>query len=222
LKRCYQGDKIVAIKVYKSLTPEEKLKLASCQSILGELISGESAAAPEEAAPPPVEEAVRKDEDGAPPPAEPEKKEEEVAKSEEARDGAESRMDELPKDDESALSVLKSLLASVNKTAVVTKSAPRAVSIGENEFRDMLAVMKSMQARISRQDEALSGILEGMGVTSDALKVEKAAPRQAIQPSANDILAALASAVQVHKSAPETATAPGTMADALRVLWANQ
>lgn len=214
----------MAIKVHKSLTPEEKLKLASIQSALGELISGEEAAAPpEEAAPPPVEEAVRKDEDGPPPPAEPEKKEEEVvAKSEEARDGAEARMDELPKDDESALSVLKSLLAAVNKTTTVAKSAPRAVSIGENEFRDMLAVMKSMQTRISRQDEALSGILEGMGVTSDALKVEKATPRQGIQPSANDILAALASAVQVHKSAPETTAAPGTMADALRTLWVNQ
>ena len=212
----------MAIKVHKSLTPEEKLKLASIQSMIGELMSGEEAAAPEE--PPPVQEAVHKDEDSAPPTAE-EPEKEEVEKSEEARDSAESRMDELPEDDETALSVLKSLLAAVNKTTAVTKSAPHTVRIGENEFRNMLNVMKSMQTRINRQDEALSGILEGMGVTSAALKVEKAAPRQAIQPSANDILNALASAMQVSKSAqtaPGPTSEPGTMADALRTLWANK
>jgi hypothetical protein len=214
----------MAIKVHKSLTPEEKLKLASIQSMIEELMSGEEAAAPEE--PPPVQDAVRKDEEDDPPAAEPEEPEkEEVEKSEDARDSAESRIDELPEDDETALSVLKSLLASVKKTTAVTKSAPHTVKIGENEFRNMLNVMKSMQTRINRQDEALSGILEGMGVTSAALKVEKAAPRQAIQPSANDILNALASAVQVSKStqtAPGTTSEPGTMADALRTLWANK
>jgi hypothetical protein len=208
----------MAVRVHKALTPEEKLKLGNIMALCNELLSAEESAAEPET--PPVEESVKKEEppkeEASPPPAA--AAEEEVKKSEAANEDAEDRMEELPEDDEAALAVLKILKTlsaseSVKKSKPATQTpSPEAQALGQ-----ALLVMKSMQKRLDEQGQTLNGILEGMGITSEVLKVEKAAPRQAVQPSANDILAALASVVQ--KSASAEPAKPETMRDALEILW---
>lgn len=210
----------MSLLVHKAMTPEEKLKLGNIMALCNELLSAEGSAAEPET--PAVEESVKKEEEppeeeASPPPAAEEKaEEEEVKKSEEANADAEERMEELPEDDETALAVLK-ILKTLNAKKSVKKSKPAVQSPEMQVLGQTLLVMKSMQKRLDEQGQALNGILEGMGITSEVLKVEKAAPRQAVQPSANDILAALASVVQ--KSASAEPAKPETMRDALEILW---
>jgi hypothetical protein len=209
------------MKIQKAWTPEEKLKLANIRAILDELISAESAAA--EDAPPPVEESVKKEEGEEPkaeenaPPPDPKSEEEveKVKKAEEANADAEERIEELPPDDEEAISILKALLSakSIKKAKPQQRLSPEMQALTQ-----AVTVMKSMQSRLDEQGKALNGILEGMGITEDILKVEKAAPRQAVQPSANDILAALASVVKSAQTQPEPQKPEG-MREVLKLLW---
>lgn len=212
----------MATKVHKALTPDEKLKLSNIMALCNELMGAEEAAATAGEDPIPVTEAVAKaEEEPADPPKEEQPKEEEVEKvkkSEEANQSAENRIEELPPDDEEALAVIKSLLQKSRQSVGKSKVG------STNELTQMtqvlgqsLAIMKSMQSRIDQQGQALSGILEGMGITEETLKVEKSAPKQAVQPSANDILQALASVVQ--KSAHTEPQKPETMKDVLTTLW---
>ena len=199
------------MKIHKSLTPDEKLKISNIQALCQELLAAEVASS-EETNP---EETVQKQEAEKPQ----ENVEKSVQKSETANENVETRMNELPTELDGALDKVTKSLNELSDM-VVTKEMTKQKEVASPEMQVLgqtMLVLKSMQKRLDEQGQALNGILEGMGITEDILKVEKAAPRQAVQPSANDILNALASIVQ--KSAQAEPVKVGTMNDVITSLW---
>lgn len=195
------------IPVTKALSPEETAILGNIKSLITELEGGGAVPGGEEGAP-----VMMSDETGSEIPGAPQNT---VAKDESGRSTAESKVDELPVDDEEALGVLKALLAKSSGGSHVAKSRQ---SSSQSEMNRLL---KALVQKSVQQEKALNSILEGMGVTEEMLKVEKAVqPKLAVQPSANDILNALGQ-LMVNKSAessqPQDA---GSLRDVLTGLWA--
>lgn len=206
-------------KVQKSLTPEEKSIIANVKSLLEQLeqAEGDGGLGNEDTEGTSVEMAAMTDGLPAGDEEQEELEEKKVEKSETASDDADERLDELPVDDEEALKVLKALLNIGNRSSV-RKSA---ISGDEIQIRT-LKVLKSIQKRLDEQEEAISGILEGIGVADQIVAVRKSArPVNPKQSSAEDVLRLIANAAGVGARVEKSADAEpvGTIKDVLTELY---
>lgn len=147
---------------------------------------------------------------------EPEEGDEGVEKDETARSDAEDRIEELPDDDKNALAAIgKTLLA------LQSRSVAKSASVGRpDQTTQILAgIAKSLDAinrRVASNEEALVGIMEGMGVAELVQKSATVAkPVQA--PDTKAFLDMLAEAM-VQKSGTAQAEPEMGLGDALLAL----
>jgi len=206
-------------KVQKSLSPEEKSVIANVKSLLDQLESIEAGEGEMEdgTGEMPVEMAAMTDGLPAGDEEQEDLEEDKIEKDETANSKADQRIGELPVDDEEALSVLKSLMG----IGGVQKSARVRPAQSDQTMLILGKIAKSLNIIADRQDQqgsAIVGILEGIGISDEAMGIVRKSRPNPKQNSAQDVVALLRDALRVEKSAtaPE---APGTMKDALGALW---
>lgn len=120
-----------------------------------------------------------------------------VEKDETANSDAEERLEEMPDHIEIMKDALEKCGYKVTKTAKPVYRSSDLISA----IHSMAKVAKSLSRRLDEQEEAIQAVISGEHVTKGLLSVEKAAPRQAVQPSSNHIIQALAKEVaRVNKS----------------------
>lgn len=138
-----------------------------------------------------------------------------------AREDAETKLDELPVSTEESLEVLKSLLGiakSANDPSLAQIRKARTPVVDPVQV-ETLKVLKSLTKAVAEQEFTLRALIDGKSVADELLKVEKSLPRTPVQPSSQDILAALGQLVQKSADAPQKQDA-GSMSDVLGTLWA--
>jgi hypothetical protein len=200
--------------VRKDLSPEESAIIADIKSLLAQLESAESAEAPEAAAAPePVEMAAMTD--GQPAGSEDQKEleEEKIEKDETATEKADARIDTLPTDDEKALSLIGKAFARLSGNV---KKDAQPVDATLLILRRIAKSLDAVSRRQNQTDEAVVGILEGMGVAEQVVAksaVPAARPVQSGGADAQAFLEALKGLVQ--KSATAAPETPGTVKDVL-------
>lgn len=176
-------------KVEKDLSPDESAIIADIESLLNQLKQGEVAEG-EEIAPGMDGADVGMDviTDGQPAGDEEQEEFEDekiVGKDETAREDAETRVGELPEDDEEALKVLKALIG-VGKSADRRPAPRRAVQAGDSS-RTLAMIAKSLAIlarKVDRVEDSMVGVLEGIGVTDKI--VQKSAARKPVQTRRTD------------------------------------
>lgn len=120
-----------------------------------------------------------------------------VEKDETANSDAEERLEEMPDHIEIMKDALEKCGYKVTKTAKPVYRSSDLVSA----IHSMAKVAKSLSRRLDEQEGAIQAVINGEHVTKGLLSVEKSAPRQAVQPSSNHIIQALAKEVaKVNKS----------------------
>jgi len=208
--------------VKKGGNPELAAILADVKSLLSQLMSAmqaggegeEGESEGEEGAA--VQMAATTDENGAE--GEGKEKDDDVEKDETARSDAEARIEELPVDDKDALAAIGKTLALLQGKAVA-KSAQVARADKTTEI--LATIAKSLEAinrRVASNEEALIGMMEGMGVAELVQKSVPAATQAVQAPDAKAFIDMLSKAL-VQKSSTSPAASEGmTLGDALVTL----
>lgn len=129
-----------------------------------------------------------------------------VEKDETANSDAEERLEEMPDHIEIMKDALEKCGYKVTKTAKPVYRDSDLVSA----IHSMAKVAKSLSRRLDEQEGAIQAVINGEHVTKGLLSVEKSAPRQAVQPSSNHIIQALAKEVdKINKSKHSAPTNEG-------------
>jgi hypothetical protein len=196
-------------RIEKALTPEEQAIVGNIKSLLTQLEGSGNTLPVEMSDQPPAEDIVSKCDDpskgGFP------VKKDETENASHPQGHAEQTINELPVDDEEALSVLKSIMKS--RRPPVRKAARR-----EN---DAYRLLKVLTERVNTQTDTLERVLDdiyGANRIMKAAGIQKPVPRVPVQPSSQDILAALGQLVQKSQT-QETRGTPESMSDALKGIW---
>jgi hypothetical protein len=191
-------------KIAKALTPEEIEMINNIESLISQIKAGGDASGIEEevtieAAAPPTEETI--------PPAVPAENEEEllVEKDESGRSTADQRIGTLDKDDDEALSVLKSLFSRVKKSTKMNENTQKYFKASIEVMKNMCSKIAKQAKRLDEQEQAINGIMEGIGITEDVIGVQKQEKnpvhKSALSPDAEAIIHAMMNMSRVEKSA---------------------
>jgi hypothetical protein len=126
-----------------------------------------------------------------------------VKKSETGRASADEKINALSEEDERALQVLKSLFSSVKKSRRVPEETIKYFNETHKVIKSMFGKIQRQQNRIAELENAVEGMLEGMGVSEDALGAanRRKVQKSGLSPDAKAIVNALGSAIR--KSAGE-------------------
>jgi hypothetical protein len=186
------GGNIMKKKVNKALSPSEQSTIGSVIGMLNNLqegLSNEEEVDVEMSAESTIGEDSERENTGG--------SDNFVEKDETANSDAEERLEEMPDHIEIMKEALEKCGYKVTKTAKPVYRSSDLVSA----IHSMAKVAKSLSRRLDEQEETIQAVISGEHVTKGLLSVEKAAPRQAVQPSSNHIIQALAKEVaRVNKS----------------------
>lgn len=193
--------------------------LADIQSLLKQLTAAEQAEGTEEVSETDDEDqdkTVRmSDTDGAMG----EDTDEDVDKDETGNDSAEDRIEEDPDETTDALAAIgKTLLALQGKTVAKSASTVRT----DKTTKILASIAKSLDAinrRVATNEEALVGIMEGIGVADLVQKSVETAPKKVVQDPNTKAFVDMLAAALVQKSGPsEPAEEDLSLGDAMMAL----
>lgn len=204
--------------VRKDLSPEEASIIADIKSLLAQLESSEKAEGPEAAAetPAPVEMAALTDGQPAGSEDQEELEKKKIEKDETASDKAEARIEELPIDDDKALALIGKAFARLSGNI---KKDALPVDPTLLILRRIAKSLDGLSKRQGQTEDALVGILEGMGVADQIVAksvVPASRPVQSGGEDAKQIIEALKGLVL--KSADKAPESSGSIADVLKSL----